>query len=566
MLSFHELSLWNWKISGALTKQWNPLMRGGMSLAGDPQVPIFSPSMILARMIDPAAAIKISCLFFLCLGGAGAWLLARDLLLDRATAALAAALFAGNGYIVSRFSHGHIVFLGTLGLPLWLWASRRSLPAPGEPPGQARRRLWWLVIAGAVLFALSTDGAPITILLLLVWIGLDSAVLAWQRHSLRPLIFFAGSVAVGACLDAISFFPLAANAALFPRARAPVFIDPLVFFWFLLLPVRGKVLPAPANGHEFSVYIGPVIAYLLVRYRRDLAAAFPQEDRRRLLVVSAATFVIGLGAWRALAPWLPPGPFDLLHRLPGFLAIGIPSRFWGFLALPLALGSAVAIRRLEGETTAEQPRRLLWFGLLLFTIGFQAVALATPFVSARGRIVVRPAPIPEKITTIENIHGPAGSQAAQLRPATDLMEAYNAHDFIQGAIAAGPALVLQARQEDGSALPAAARWNGWSQIRLDLPSGASPGAVIVFNQNSHPRWTATRGAATRNRQGNLCLRLTGAEPPGARLTLDFRDPSSILGARVSELSALLIALAASLLFLSGAPPRKTKAPGQHAEP
>src|SRR5262245_34836085 len=63
ILSFHDLSLWNEQLSG-VAKQWNPLMRGGMSLAGDPQVPVFSPSMILARVLDPAAAIKISCLLF----------------------------------------------------------------------------------------------------------------------------------------------------------------------------------------------------------------------------------------------------------------------------------------------------------------------------------------------------------------------------------------------------------------------------------------------------------------------------------------------------------------------
>ena len=84
LLFFHELSLWNSKLYG-IAKQWNPLMRGGMSLAGDPQVPIFSPSMVLAHAVDPAAAIKIASLLFLLLGGLGTWLLARDLRFDRPT-------------------------------------------------------------------------------------------------------------------------------------------------------------------------------------------------------------------------------------------------------------------------------------------------------------------------------------------------------------------------------------------------------------------------------------------------------------------------------------------------
>src|SRR5262249_9135548 len=174
-------------------------------------------------------------------------------------------------------------------------------------------------------FVLSTDGAPIAILLLLVWVALETAILSWQNRSARPLLFFASSVVFAVALDAVYYFPLASNALLFPRVRPETFVNPLVFFWFLLLPVRGRMIPAPANGHELSVYIGPVIAYLIVRYRREIARAFPAGDRWRMLVVSAVSFVLGLGAWRALAPWLPPGPFDLLHRLPGFVAIGIPS-------------------------------------------------------------------------------------------------------------------------------------------------------------------------------------------------------------------------------------------------
>jgi len=547
MLSFHELSLWNSRLFG-LAKHWNPLMRGGMSLAGDPQVPIFSPSMILARMIDPAAAIKISCLFFVLAGAVGAWLLARDLALDGMTAALAAAFFAGNGYIVSRLSHGHTVFLGTLGLPLWLWAARRSLPGRGEASARAGRRLAWLILGGGVFFALSTDGAPIALLLLLVWIGLDTAVLAWQKRSARPLLFFAGSVVVAFALDAIYYLPVVANAELFPRARAPVFLDPLLFLWFLLLPVRGKVLPAPANGHEFSVYIGPVLAYLLVAYRGRIFRAVASDDRRRFLLVSAVTFVLGLGAWRALGRWLPPGPFDILHEFPGFEAIGIPSRFWGYLALPLALACAVAVRGLEQETTPARPRRLLWLVLFAFTLGFQVISLAEPFLSTTGRLIVPHAALPRAIHAIQNVPGPEGSQAELIGPTTDLIDAYNAHDYIQGEIAPGTALVLQARDSRGASIPVIAQWNGWSRIDVELPAGSPAGTRIVFNQNFHPLWSASLGLVTRNGAGNLSLRLHRPEAAGCAISLTFRDPSSILGSRVSAVSAVAFLCAVVMLF------------------
>jgi hypothetical protein len=548
ILSFHELSLWNGQLQG-VARQWNPLMRGGMSLAGDPQVPIFSLSMILARVIHPAAAIKIAALLFLAAGALGAWLLARDLRFSRRAAALAASLFAGNGFILSRFSHGHVVFLGTLGLPLWLWAARRCVRTAGETAGSANRRLLAFALAGGAFFALSTDGAPITILLLLAWVGLDCAVLSWQRRTLRPLVFFGASVLFAAALDAVYFFPLAANAVVFPRLRPPVFIDPLVFVWFFLLPVRGKLIPAPANGHEMSVYIGPVLAFLLVKYRGAIGRAFPDQDRRRLILVSAAMLILGLGSWRALSPWLPPGPFDLLHRLPGFAAIGIPSRFWGYLALPLALACAAALDAVQGETTPARPRRLLWAGVFLTILGFQAASIVPPFVSEKGRIVVEGKPVPAVIRTIRNVHGPVVSQAAELSPDTGLLEAYDAHEYVQGSIREGSELVLSAAAPRGQAAAVEASWEGWNRMRLTFPSGAPNGTEILLNQNSHPLWGFAGGIATRDRRGNLRAVLTRGAAPGARLDLTFHDPASALGERVSFWSALAAAVAALALSL-----------------
>jgi hypothetical protein len=547
ILSFHELSLWNGELSG-IAKQWNPLMRGGMSLAGDPQVPVFSLSMILSRAIHPAAAIKISCLVFLALGALGAGLLARDLGLPGRAAALAGALYAGNGFILSRFSHGHVVFLGTLGLPLWIWAAKRSARASGEPAGAANRRLLLLVLAGGIFFALSTDGAPITILLLLVWVGLDATILSWQKRSARPILFFAGSVVIAALLDAVYYFPLASNALLFPRVRPEVFVNPLVFFWFLLLPVRGRLIPAPANGHEFSVYVGPVLVYLIVRYRREIARAFPAGDRGRLLAVSAVSFVLGLGAWRALASWLPPGPFDLLHRLPGFVAIGIPSRFWGYLALPLALAGAAAIVRLEMEPA--RFRRAAWAGLFVSILGFQILSIVPPFVNERGRIVVNVEPIPAAVSTIRNVHGPHVSQAQELSPETGLIEAYNGHEFIQGRIRQGAEVVKAALTREGNAVSVAASWDGWNRIRIEFPSGAPAGTKIVLNANFHPRWSFSGGFVDRDANGNLRAVLLKSAAAGAVLDLSFHDPASALGAQVSLWSAFAL-MAAGLVLAAG---------------
>jgi hypothetical protein len=545
MLAFHQIELWNARMFG-IEKQWNPLMAGGMSLAGDPQIPVLSPSILLARILPPAAALKAAVLLFVAIGWTGAFLLARRLGLDRPTSALAGSLFAGNGYILSHLSHGHIGFLGTLSLPLWLWASRVVLRSTGEPFGRAARRLVALALAGGVLFALSADGEPMTVLLLAVWVGSDGLLLAWRRRSASPLLFLAGAMTVGVCLDAIFVFPMVANQAIFPRRRPLVLLDPLLFPWFLILPARGKVLPAPANGHEFSVYIGPVVAYLLVRYRARIARAFPADERRSCLILSTAIFVVGLGAFRALGRWAPPGPFDLLHLLPGFRAVGIPARFWGYLALPLSLAGAVAIRSLEAETTRARPRRGLWALLFLFCLLFQAVTLAGPFLDAKGRQEAPPAILPDRIRTIVNEEGPFASQALNLKPTVGVIQAYNDHDYLRGAIAPGGELVRESTAAGGGALPARAEWDGWNSILVTLPAGGGPG-TILFNQNFHPGWTSSRGVATRDRRGNLALRLSTPLPHGAAVTLRFQDGWSVPGKEVSRASAWALLAAAAVL-------------------
>src|SRR5262249_9902389 len=75
-----------------------------------------------------------------------------------------------------------------------------------------------------------------------------------------------------------------------------------------------------------------------------------------------------------------------------------------------------------------------------------------------------------------------------------------------------------------------------------------PGAVI-FNQNFHPRWRSSAAAVTRNRRGNLALRLSAPVPPGTTISLRFRDESSMLGRQISRISAYVFLLASGLLLV-----------------
>jgi hypothetical protein len=66
-LVFHELQYWNSALFG-LAKQWSPVMCSGLSLAGEPQVPFASLTMLLAYAIGPLPGMMVGIAIYLVLG------------------------------------------------------------------------------------------------------------------------------------------------------------------------------------------------------------------------------------------------------------------------------------------------------------------------------------------------------------------------------------------------------------------------------------------------------------------------------------------------------------------
>lgn len=561
MLAFQRVSLWGLALSGG-AKQWNPVMAGGMSLAGEPQMGVLSLSMLLSRVIPAVAALKLAALCFLALGWVGCHALARRWRFPERTAALAASLFVANGYVLARLGNGHLKFDTAMCLPLWLLASRSSLHAERETRGQSLRRLLLLSLSFGGLFVLSCDGAPFSILLVVVWVGLDAALLALQRRSARPLAFLCLALVTGSLLDAVYVFPMVKNSFYFPRLQEAEPVNPLVFLYFLLIPSRGKALAAPGMGHEFSLYIGPVLAYLLLRYRRRAAAALPADERPRLLAVSLVCLALGLGSSHSLGAWAPPLPFDLLAPLPGFRTVSLPARFWGFLSLPLALLGAVAIREFEAEETSPALRFAISAGLVVSLLGFASWSLPQPFLSERARVPVPEVTLPARLDRITNELDPLGSQSATILPTRGLIHAYA--DYARGRISPGAELIRAATGPSGESVPVTAVWNGWNEIDVSR-AGPAPATRVELNQNFHPFWSASLGAVSRTERRNLVLELPPAD--GAeRVTLRFFDPWSALGLRVTRWTAALAAAALlALVAGGGSRARSSSAPGSPSD-
>jgi len=577
-LAFHEQQYWNAALFG-LSKQWSPLMCGGLSLAGEPQVPFMSLSMLLGYAIGPLAALDMAIALYFIAGWAGAYLYAGLWLKDVGRRVLAASLYIGNGFFICRYAYGHLDFIPFLALPMMLWTLHRIIDWMSQRSGAVRA--WQMLVASLLLGAgisVAIDGSPVAIIHLMFWVGLYALVLGAVARSAAPVVLLGAALLLSALLDAGYLWPMLYAQADFPRRTIDSFTNPLALPWFLLLPVHGKlIVPATGNGHELSVFIGPMLAWLIWRYRHRLLTSLPVQMKWPLLIVGAVCIWLGMGS---LAPlhiprWL--SPFDLLRPLPGFRSLLVTGRFWGFLALPLSLLAAAALWRFVAVHPRPEKLRVWMLALLGFQLSFQLITIFTQWLPGHRYPAVdfRQA-FAGGAQDITYVVRQRRLQGSLMTPTTAVQDCYDQDDFIRADVAPGSNLVQSVAARDIDSAVVSAEFLSWNRIRV-TPHGQIPmpaasathtlatdqgattteGALqIILNQAWHPYWRSSACQVAETGRGNLALNCSQASLAQGPIDLRFYDPVSARGAQISRISwiywlcATGIALAARLWWRS----------------
>jgi hypothetical protein len=403
----------------------------------------------------------------------------------------------------------------------------------------------------------------------MLWVGLYAVVLALNSRSAAPVAFFGCAFLLASLLDAGYLWPMLEAQATFPRHPADSFTSVLSLLWFAILPMRGKVLPANGNGHELSVFIGPVLAWCVWRAHRSGRAQLPTSMRVPLYAVSVVSIVLGMGSLKVLhiPTWL--SPFDLVRPLPGFRSITVTGRFWGFLALPLSVAGAGALWDTVARMSSGWRLHMLLGSVLVFQLAFQAETLGSHwFGSADYRAAAifdsfRAGPESIKYVAIGDSH----LQGEVLAPTVGVCDCYDMDDFVRATTGPGADLVLQAQEEGvppGFEPAIRAEFASWSRIRIQADCGFSQtlpvcnpplGARlrITLKQAFHSGWRAPSGCEMGPAgSGNLVLVCPAARLLHSPVELEFHDPLSELSARISILTwkAWMCLAAAALLVLS----------------
>jgi hypothetical protein len=574
-LVFHELQYWNAMLFG-LAKQWAPVMCSGLSLAGEPQVPFASLPMLLGYALGPLPGIVVGNAVYLGLGWVGGYLYSGLWFPEPSRRALAASLFIGNGFFICRLVHGHLDFMPFLALPLALWIIHRATEESEQHALGSRPAL--AILSLGCLFALVIDGSPVAIIHWLFWIGVYCAALSYVRRSIQPLFAFGAAGTLACILDAGYLWPMLRAQSDFPRLTADSFTGPWSLPWFMLIPMRGKVLPANGTGIELSVFIGPVLFYLIWRYRQTLLTQLPRELRLPLLVVSVVSIWLGMGSLRLLhvPTWL--SPFDWLRPLPGFRSIGVTGRYWGFLALPLSLLATAALWRYATHERPTHRTAMLIACAFLIQMGFQGESLLAAWWPSR---VHQEIPLAgmfnghlERITALENPSTDTNphQQGEYISPVQAVVNCYDMDSFTRAEVRTGSRLVKSVRT-DGTALPLntspEAGFMTWNRIRI-LPSSIAGGPFhnvaqrnamlhIELNQAWHTGWSSPQCALTRGAHDNLVVNCAAETLQAGPIDLVFFDPVSEIGKQVSIRAAVAIGIAVGLLALLGLIPRRRAA-------
>jgi len=488
---------------------WDPWHCGGVFLFGDPQAQIYSPLYLALFPLGTTVGLKIFMILHAAAGFGGAYLLAqRELRLGRLASSLTALFWAGSGFFAWHLSGGHAAFAPFYLAPLVVLAFRRSLV-------DWRASAWVALLMVLTLLEGGVYPFPLFVLLL----GFEAALACLSsvegaRLGQRLLrVLRSGALSGGLTLLAGGFrlLPILHTMQQYPRPTPGT--DSLSWRELVAMFVDADhVYRWPGHTYvwgEYGTYVGwlafglALLGLLICLVPRGANA----EGRGRILLGTLVFLGFTLGAGGPFYPW------TLLHHLPVWDSLRVPSRFAVLGSLYLALAAGVALDRLLRFFDA-RPGKLRHvtkpLGLLLLT----AVAAQLYVGNAPQIDRWRGAPLPEVSQDASyRVVSPARYAEWERFPAQNLGNA-GCYTGMEGYHTApglwlGPEL---ARSRHGQVL-SSAMTSATLTARVQM---RQPGEV-AFNQTWAPGWESSEGEIAPGPRGLLTVRELAAGTHDLRL-------------------------------------------------
>ncbi len=506
---------------------WNPYHCGGVVLFQDPQTAFPGLPFLLFFWLPTLVAMKLSIVAYLLTGAYGMCKVVEDRGGNAAEQVFAGTLVAACGFCAEHFGGGHLSFTPFLVFPWVLWAHQRAIADPR-----------WSVLTAGLLASSVFFGATYPVPLMAVGLGLDvlsrfrdPAARAGMLRSL-PLTALLTTLLSGVRLVPVLGF-LREHPRLMPLDDQMTLAE-VVQTW----TTRDHDRAFPGHTYvwpEYGDYVGvAAVALLCLAVVATLARTDAGDDRgqrRRDLFVLA-----GL-VWCALGNIPGVSLFGLLHELPVFRSLRVPSRFLHPATVMLGLMAATFLidaRRWVASRPRPWALKALVVAELCLAVGV-AVDVAR---TNQGRLQQGSDPVIPSGTAGRSFF--QDPEAPYWRWPTNAVRGvgspacYVAFEW-QTPLGLRAGRVDQQWVADASAGTVAPE--GWSPNALRFRVALGRGGTVVINQHHDSSWTANVGIVVE-RDGLLAVEL----PSGSHsLELKHRPRGLGLGVLLSALGIVLSA-------------------------
>lgn len=311
---------------------WDAFHCGGISIFRNPESQVYSPFFPLSFAFGTVWAVKLMLWAHVAIGLWGMYRLARDAYaLHWLASAVAAFAWGCSGCIVWDGAGGHATFLPFTFTPwlIWLVRSDRTL----------RRKAALIALLFVVtLYEGGTYPLPFFVLLLGFELVLSALRAPAQTAWRDALALGAAVLALTALAGAIRIVPSVLALREFPR-QVPNEDSVSLSDVLVMLTAREHAWRTPEHPFVWSEY-GSYLGWPVVVLGAAGAVLVAIRGPRHLLAGLVLFGSIMLGNLGRYAPW------SLLHELPVFDSLRVPTRFAMFFTLYLALLAAHALHSL----------------------------------------------------------------------------------------------------------------------------------------------------------------------------------------------------------------------------
>ena len=509
---------------------WNPYKCGGIPALGNPQERILTPFTLVHLLAGPIAGLYLEVPLHFAVAWSGGYMLARVLRMSRLAAIGVATVFPASSWYALHATGGHADLLSFVLLP---WVLAPALLAA------ERHRLSYAALSGAALALTFFDGSPYPTVYAFLLMATVLPAWALYRRSAWPLLVFGLALVVGVGFMAVKLLPAIDVMRGHPRPILHPEVNDYRLLGQLLLSRNQNFLLWPEatwkwGFWESGAYVGLFIVPAIVGALVGGAAALVW------LFAGACMLLIWMGSHGPFWPW------EVLHHLPVFSAMRVPSRAIIPFTLTLAVMTGFGLDWIRKRGRRFGPAIAL---ILIAVATVDCLLVGTPnywYVVSKQESDVQPLPSDGFHQVFRVVlhhelnyarHNAGAKYCYEFRVWPTAVKGYEQSDYQDEQYISGPGTV---------------RLEKWTPNALEYDVDTASPSDLVINQNYDPSWRLTGGTgqvfefgalpASEMRDFPVSGLLAVRVPAGhQRVELRYR-PTSVIAGTAITLITLLVSL------------------------